>query len=302
MSTLWAQLQSAETRLDSDESPHVQAFQRGMKALSAMQQDTVQQEEDMLSAASAFLEALMYQPEWAEALMGLSYWLYLVGDSASAMHYAERTLSQDSSREDAQDLLYTLQSVRHLDHMQDELASTEMTTASQPLLEVKRISLLLQVHHQLINAEIDGSLLQNEAQVHSRQSSLETLVQMLAMQLDRDFPDMDALSTQLETVSADLEKLKRLEQDFVILKTFRTEVQRYFSELTRIVIGLRMGQDPLGGTVAEALKNLKKLRHRYDRLKADLAGSPAHLQAQMRSLSGWEHVEQQYQQLKEMTP
>lgn len=312
MSGLWQQLQVAEEDLAQNAEsapPHVQVFQQGMAALKAMQHaesDLAQKEEQTLKAASAFIEALMYQPEWPEALLGLSYWLFLVGDSAAAIHYAERTLDQDESREDAQDLLTTLQSVEQLNTMQGNLqhlgdALGADTESAAPLLEVRRISLLLQVHHQLINLELDKELLGNEAQLYSRQASLETLVQMLVMQLEKGFPDTDALQQQIEMVSEDLARLEELKQAFLMLRQFRTEVQKYFSELTRMVIGIRMEQSPLGKTVTEVMKRVKKLDQRFVYLKEQLHQAPDTLQEQMRSLSGWEHVVQLYHQLKTLT-
>lgn len=308
MSDLWEQLQSAESDLAQQDSPQVAVFQAGMAALKAMQNSTnaTQREEETLKAASAFIEALMYQPEWPEALMGLSYWLYLVGDSAAAIHYAERTLEQDKSREDAQDLLSTLQSVQQLNTMQDNLQhvggalGADTSLEAEPLLEVRRISLLLQVHHQLINLELDKDLLHNEVQLYSRQASLESLVQMLVMQLEKGFPDTQHLHEQLETVSGDLARLEALKQAFLLLRQFRSEVQKYFSELTRMVIGIRMEQAPMGKTMAEVLKRLKKLDQRFVYLKDQLKEAPASIQEQMRSLSGWEHVEVLYAQLKDM--
>ena len=312
MSDLWEQLQSAESDLadlaDQEHRPQVAVFQTGMAALKAMQNsgNPAEREEVTLQAASAFIEALMYQPEWPEALMGLSYWLYLVGDSAAAIHYAERTLEQDQSREDAQDLLSTLQSVQQLNTMQDNLqhvggvlgADTSLDT--EPLMEVRRISLLLQVHHQLINLELDKDLLNSEAQLYSRQASLETLVQMLVMQLEKGFPDTEHLHEQLETVSDDLARLEALKQAFLLLRQFRAEVQKYFSELARMVIGIRMEQAPLGKTMTDVLKRLKKIDQRFVYLKDQLRQSPESIQEQMRSLSGWEHVEVLYAQLKDM--
>lgn len=308
MSDLWEQLQSAESDLAQQDSPQVAVFKAGMAALKAMQNSTnaTQREEETLKAASAFIEALMYQPEWPEALMGLSYWLYLVGDSAAAIHYAERTLEQDKSREDAQDLLSTLQSVQQLNTMQDNLQhvggalGADTSLEEEPLLEVRRISLLLQVHHQLINLELDKDLLHNETQLYSRQASLESLVQMLVMQLEKGFPDTQHLHEQLEAVSEDLARLEALKQAFLLLRQFRSEVQKYFSELTRMVIGIRMEQAPMGKTMAEVLKRLKKLDQRFVYLKDQLNEAPASIQEQMRSLSGWEHVEVLYAQLKDM--
>jgi tetratricopeptide (TPR) repeat protein len=308
VSDLWDQLQSAESNLANEDSPQVAVFQTGMAALKAMQNSNsaTQREEETLKAASAFIEALMYQPEWPEAMMGLSYWLYLVGDSAAAIHYAERTLEQDKSREDAQDLLATLQSVQQLNTMQDNLQhmggalGAESSAKDEPLMEVRRISLLLQVHHQLINLELDKDLLNSEAQLYSRQACLETLVQMLVMQLEKGFPDTQQLHQQLETVSGDLARLEALKQAFLLLRQFRSEVQKYFSELTRMVIGIRMEQAPMGKTMAEVLKRLKKLDQHFAYLKDQLQQAPESIQGQMRSLSGWEHVEVLYAQLKDM--
>lgn len=309
MSDLWEQLQSAENDLShQDSSPQALVFQTGMAALKSMQSSNsaAQREEDTLKAASAFIEALMYQPEWPEALMGLSYWLYLVGDAAAAIHYAERTLEQDNSREDAQDLLSTLQSVQQLNAMQDNLQhmgdalGSNDTLNAEPLMEVRRISLLLQVHHQLINLELDKDLLNSEAQLYSRQASLETLVQMLVMQLEKGFPDTEHLHEQLETVNEDLARLEALKQAFLLLRQFRSEVQKYFSELTRMVIGIRMEQAPLGKSMTEVLKRLKKLDQHFLYLKEQLQQAPESIQEQMRSLSGWEHVEVLYAQLKEV--
>lgn len=308
MNDLWTQLQSAESDLSSQHSPEVAVFQTGIASLKAMQNSAsaTEREEETLKAASAFIEALMYQPEWPEALLGLSYWLYLVGDSAAAIHYAERTLSQNQSREDAQDLLSTLQSVRQINTMKDNLQhmgsalGEHASLDTEPLLEVRRISLLLQVHHQLINLELDKDLLSNEAHVYSRQASLETLVQMLVMQLEKGFPDTNHLHEQLETVNEDLARLEALKQAFLLLRQFRSEVQKYFSELTRMVIGIRMEQAPLGKTLSEVLKHLKKLDQRFLYLKEQLQQAPESIQGQMRSLSGWGHVEVLYRQLKDM--
>lgn len=307
MSDLWHHLQATEADLSTQESaPHVKVFQQGMAALKAMQDPSTAQEDLTFQAASAFIEALMYKPEWPEALLGLSYWLYLVGDPTAAIHYAERTLDQDNSREDAQDLLMTLQSVQQLNAMQGNLqhlgnalgdASEEL---AEPLMEVRRISLLLEVHHRLLNIELDKSLLHNESLLYSRQTSLETLVQMLVMQLEKGFPDTESLHQQLELVSGDLARLEALKKAFLLLKQFRSEVQKYFSELTRVVIGVRMEQAPLGKSPEEIKRRLQKLSQRFIHLQDQLQQTKEPFQGQMRSLSGWEHVDYLFHHLKTM--
>ncbi len=308
MSDLWQHLQATEADLSHQEdAPHVKVFHQGMAALKRMQAPQDNPAEDpTLEAASAFIEALMYKPEWPEALLGLSYWLYLVGDPTAAIHYAERTLDQDESREDAQDLLMTLQSVQQLNAMQDRLQDLGGSLGdtppplAEPLFEVRRISLLLEVHHRLINMELDHALLHNEALVYSRQASLETLVQMLVMQLEKGFPDTDNLHEQLEQVSENLARLEALKKTFLLLRQFRAEVQKYFSELTRVVIGIRMDQAPLGDHESEVQKRLQKLEQRFGYLKEQLESTREPFQSQMRSLSGWEHVNHLFHHLKGM--
>lgn len=311
MSDLWQQLQATEADLSQRQGeanePHVRVFQQGMAALKRMQAPGEAPTEDpTLQAASAFIEALMYRPEWPEALLGLSYWLFLVGDPTAAIHYAERTLDQDQSREDAQDLLMTLQSVQQLNTMQGNLQDmggslgASPSPLDEPLLEVRRISLLLEVHHRLINMELDHALLHNEALVYSRQASLETLVQMLVMQLEKGFPDTDNLHEQLEQVNENLARLEALKKTFLLLKQFRAEVQKYFSELTRVVIGVRMEQSPLGHDAEERHKRMQKLEQRFVYLQEQLENTPEPFQGQMRSLSGWEHVNHLFYYLKGM--
>ncbi len=292
MSEAWEQLQALEGEVTQD-TPEGKAWYRGMQALAKLQEEPDPQWH--FEAADAFLEALSLRSEWTEALMGLAYWLVLAGDEFAAMHYAQRTLTQNRQQSSARNLLKTLESTTQANQILKELAKQDNNGAADdsPVMEVQQLLLLLQAHHQLLEMEMGQAVLQDPEQIHSRQRSLETLGQMLAMQLEKGFPETDKLQVQLAFLQHDLEKLKALEHEIQLLRNFRKEVQLLFQDMTHALIAHRLGQsaiEPYEQAVffEVAMRTLNKM----------LDSAPSSSKNQMIAISGWQHLQQQLNQFK----
>lgn len=296
MSDMWEKLQSMEPEIER-ESPEGQAWMRGMAALSAMQDEGVMVHH--LEAADAFLEALALKPEWPEALLGLSYWLVLAGDEHAAIHYAQRTLAKDRKKKDARSLLQSLETTHHLRNLLQDVErmdNKDLAVSNEELLEVQQLLLLLQVHHQLLDMEVDQVLFHNPEQLHSRQRSLETLGQMLAIQMDKGFTAApEQVFQQLEHLATDLERLKRMEHEIFKLRDFRADVQHLFRDMMSAMIAQRMGQSSLSPK-----KQYDFFRRAFLTLQKTLFKASPPLRRQMISLSGWQHLEQQLKQFEEL--
>lgn len=296
MNEAWEQLQTLETAVKPD-TPAGKAWYRGMQALAKLQEEP--DPHWHFEAADAFLEALSHRSEWTEALMGLAYWLVLAGDEFAAMHYAQRTLTQNRQQSNARNLLKTLESTTQANQILKELAKSSDSHYGQhdhnPVMEIQQLLLLLQAHHQLLEMEINQAVLQDPEHIHSRQRSLETLGQMLAMELEKGLPDTERLQTQLAFLQHDLEKLKVLKQEIELLNNFRKEVQLLFQDLTQALIAYRVGTNTTAPHEQAAFFEIA-----MQSLNQMLDAAPADSKKQMIAISGWQHLQDQLSQFKQL--
>jgi len=307
---IWEHLQGFQPELER-QSEYGQAWSRGMQALSKAQ------ESEKLGcyqeALTAFLEAFTQAPEKYEALIGLTYWFVLMGDEPAALHYARQTLALAPQAQEIQDVLGLLESSHRINTLLhdverlnqnagfDEQAQGEVLSREESEELVNQTELLLRGHHQLLKIELEQGLFKRLDQVHSRLHSLEALHLLLADHLSFFLNNpqwREQLQNRLDVLAYDLESLENLEAQFDHMHQFQKEVQSLFRELTRRFIRLRIQGVEI---LAESQVYLLKLEQHYQTLNTRLQGfSPLALREQTASLSGWEHLQHQMEQYREL--
>lgn len=313
MDEIWSHIQELrpnERSSEEDDGVYQQALWRGMDALSATQEAPTT--DNYEKAAEHFIEAIQLEPQRFEAYVGISYWLVLLGDELSAIHYAHRILELEPKVQQTREMLDLLESSHRLNSLMDEvekmgnIVEPEQTEDSVVLsLEesnelVAQTELLMRVHHNLLEVELNHGMFQRLEQLHSRQRSLETLHQLIADHLTYFLEDKNwqvKLQNRLDVLSYDLESLENLESQFDQMRLFQKEVQALFRDLTRAIIRLRMK----GAEVAtESEEYGRQLRGREQKLAMQLDKYPHSLKKQVESVSGWAHLHQQLNQFSEL--
>lgn len=308
MHLIWEQIHRFAPEIDP-QSEYGRAWSDGIEALGR-----AQDEEGMAAfkqAADAFINAFENHPERPEALMGLSYLLVLLGDELSAMHYVQAVLERHPVAE-ARELLEMLESSHRLNSLLEdverlfkgigfrEAREAEVLSPAEANRLVEQTELLLQIQHALLVVELNQGQFKRLDQLNSRQRSLETLFDMLSAHLTHFLEDQqfgNRLQKRLDILAFDLESLQNLENLFEDQRVFQKEVQALFRELTRHIINLRMKKASALNESRTYLQNLKQnLAAHVHRLDA----FPPALRRQVESASGWNHLQQQAEQLENL--
>lgn len=310
MEIIWERLQQLSPEIER-ESEYGQAWTRGMQALGQAQEASTL--EVFETSALAFLEALKHKPNGHEAMIGLAYWLILMGDELSAIHYARKAKEMAPTAVEAQELLDLLESSYRLTSLLDDVERlsqgagmggerpSEMLSKEEASELVSHTELLLRMHHLLLRQELEQGAFLKLEHLHSRQLSLEALHQLLTDHLSYFLEDphwRKQLQQRLEVLSYDLESLGKLEAQFDHMHRFQKDVQLIFRDLTREIIRLRMkGQEIL----SEAQYVLIRLELKRQKLEKELDKfEPEPLRKQVEAISGWEHLLQQLTQFRQM--
>lgn len=306
MEDLWTRLSRMQPQCER-QSHYGQLWNLGMNSLKDAQETP--DKSLYLQAGYAFIKAIRAIAGQPEAWLGLSYLLYLLGDEASALFYAEQVLEQSPHLTEAQELHELLYSSRQISLLMANV--TELQTGQdwverppERLSDSETDELLhqaqavLQIQHLLLRYEIDqGRFVQLEV-LRRRQQDLESLCQLLREQLQyflvdpRWGPVFQGLFAQLE---ADMLALRQLELLFEAMLAFQKEVQGLFVELTRRTLRLRVqGRHEL----EDNQRYLFELFQRLEQLSHKLSSWPANLRIQAENSSGWPHMLQQTRQFQ----
>lgn len=310
MDIIWDRIQHINPDKERD-SEYGQAWTEGMHTLGQAQESN--STEIFERAALAFLEALKHDPQGYDALIGLTYWLILMGDELSAIHYAQKAREVDPKSVESVELLDLLESSHLLSSLMDDVDSISQgagfefehvfeTLSPEEADEVLgQTELLLRIHHLLLTQELKLGCFLKLEHLHSRQLSLEALHQLLKDHLGKFLEDPQSskqLQQRLNILSYDLESLGKLEAKFEEMHQLQKDVQLMFRDLTREIIRLRMK----GKTIlAESQTEMIRLELKRQTLEQELLTfEPEPLQQQVKTVSGWDQLTLQLQQFRKM--